>query len=62
MSALPRYVRHQLVPLLLLLLGVINVDAQVSNRAFDLGMPELKLDGPEISRPPVDLGSLSVSQ
>jgi hypothetical protein len=27
--------------------GVINFDAQVSDRAFDLGMPEQQLNGPE---------------
>jgi hypothetical protein len=29
--------------------GVIYFNAQVSHRAFDLGMPKQKLNGPEIS-------------
>jgi hypothetical protein len=37
--------------------GVIYFDAQVSDRAFDLGMSKQKLNGPEISGPPVDQGS-----
>ena len=32
------------------------------NRAFDLGMAEQKLDGSEISRAPVDQGSLRASE
>jgi hypothetical protein len=42
--------------------GVIYFDAQVSDRTFDLGMPEQQLDGPEIASPPVDQGSLCASQ
>jgi hypothetical protein len=42
--------------------GVIYFDAQVSDRAFDLGMSEQELDGPEIARPPVDQGSFCASQ
>jgi hypothetical protein len=42
--------------------GVIHFDAQISDRAFDLGMPEQKLDGPEIAGPPVDKGSFRASQ
>jgi hypothetical protein len=29
--------------------GVIDLDTKISDRTFDLGMPEQKLDGPEIS-------------
>lgn len=42
--------------------GVIDLNAQIPDRAFDLGMPEQKLDGPEISRPPIDQGSFCASQ
>jgi len=42
--------------------GVIYFDAQVSDRAFDLGMPKQKLNGPKISCPPVDQGSFCASQ
>ncbi len=42
--------------------GVIHFDAQISDRAFDLGMPEQKLDGPEIARPPIDQGRFCASQ
>jgi hypothetical protein len=30
--------------------GVIYLDAEISDGAFDLGVPEQKLDRPEISR------------
>jgi hypothetical protein len=59
MSALPGYFRRQLVPLLP---GVIYFDAQVSDRAFDLGMPKEKLNGPEVSCPPIDQGRFCASQ
>ena len=42
--------------------GVINFDAQVSDRAFDLGMSKQKLNRPEVSGPPVDQGSFRASQ
>ena len=42
--------------------GVIYFDAQVSDRAFDLGMPKEKLTGPQISCPPVDQGGFCASQ
>ena len=42
--------------------GVIHFDAQVSDRAFDLGMVKEKLNGPEISGPPGDQGSLCALQ
>jgi hypothetical protein len=42
--------------------GVIDLDAEISDRAFDLDMSEQKLDGPEIASPPVDQGSFCSSQ
>ncbi|MEH2537157.1 hypothetical protein V1278_002519 [Bradyrhizobium sp. AZCC 1577] len=51
MSALPGYFRHPLVPLNQ---GFIDLNAEISDRAFDLGMPKQKLDGPEIASPLVD--------
>ena len=42
--------------------GIIYLDAEISHRAFDLGMSEQKLDGPEIASPPVDQGSFCPSQ
>lgn len=41
--------------------GVIYFDAQISDGAFDLGMPEQKLDRPEIARAPIDQGGLGAS-
>jgi hypothetical protein len=41
---------------------VIDLDAEISDRAFDLGMSKQKLDGPEIASPSVDQGSLCASQ
>jgi hypothetical protein len=34
--------------------GVIDLNAEIPDRAFDLGMPKQELDGPEISRSPID--------
>ena len=34
--------------------GVIDLDAEIPDCAFDLGMPEQKLDGSEIASPSVD--------
>ena len=34
--------------------GVIDLDAEISDRAFDLGMPEQQLDSPQVARPPID--------
>src|ERR1035438_3109592 len=42
--------------------GVIDLDAEIPDRAFDLGMPEQELDGPEISRPPIDQGRFCPSK
>jgi hypothetical protein len=42
--------------------GVIDFDAQISDGAFDLGVPEQQLDGPEISCAPIDQGRFGASQ
>ena len=34
--------------------GVVYFDAEVPDCAFDLGMPEQQLDGPEIARATID--------
>ena len=34
--------------------GVIDLDAEIPDRTLDLGVPEQKLDGPEIAGPPID--------
>jgi hypothetical protein len=33
---------------------VIDLDAEIPHRAFDLGVPEQTLDSPEVARPPID--------
>jgi len=42
--------------------GVIDLNAEIPDRAFDLGMPEQELDGPEIASAPVDQGCLRASE
>src|SRR6267154_5820752 len=42
--------------------GVIDLDAEIPHRAFDLGVPEQKLDSPEVARPPIDQRRLCASQ
>ncbi len=42
--------------------GIVHLDAEISHRAFDLGMSKQKLNGPEISGPSVDQGSFCASQ
>src|SRR6266851_4578562 len=42
--------------------GVIDLNAEISDRAFDLGMPEQELDGPEIACAPIDQGGFCASQ
>jgi hypothetical protein len=37
---------------------IVYFNAQISDRAFNLGMSEQKLDGAEISRPAIDQGSV----
>jgi hypothetical protein len=34
--------------------GVIDLNAEIPDRAFDLGMPEQELDGSEIACAPID--------
>lgn len=59
MSALPGYFRHPLVPLCQ---RVIDLNAEISHRAFDLGVPEQELDSPEIAGPSIDQGRFCASQ
>jgi hypothetical protein len=42
--------------------GVIDLDAEISDRAFDLGMPEQQLHNPEIASPSIDQGRFCSSQ
>ena len=51
MSALPRYIRRQLVPLSR---RVIDLNAQISDGALDLCVAEQELDGPKIAGAPID--------
>jgi hypothetical protein len=41
---------------------VIDLNAKMPDRAFDLGMPEQELDGPEITCPSIDQGRFCSSQ
>jgi hypothetical protein len=41
---------------------VINLNAEISHRAFDLGVPEQELDSPEIASPPINQGRFCASQ
>ena len=38
--------------------GVIDLNAEIPDRAFDLGMPEQELDSPQVACPPIDQGSV----
>jgi hypothetical protein len=40
--------------------GIFN--SEISNRAFNLGMPEQELDSPEIACPSINQGRLCASQ
>jgi hypothetical protein len=42
--------------------GVIDLNAEIPDRAFDLGMPKQKLNGPEITCPSIDQGRFCSSQ
>ena len=42
--------------------GVIDLDAEIPDRAFDLGMPEQELDSSEIACPSIDQGRFCASQ
>ena len=41
--------------------GVIDLDAEISDRAFDLGVAEQKLDSPKVACAPVNQGSFRAS-
>jgi len=56
MSALPGYFLFRYRQ------GVIDLDAEMPDRAFDLGMPEQELDGSEIACAPIDQGSFCASK
>ena len=38
--------------------GVIDLDAKISDRALNLGMPKQELDSPQVACSPIDQGSL----
>jgi hypothetical protein len=59
MSALPRYIRRQLVPLSR---RVIDLNAQISDGALDLCVAEQELDGPKIAGAPIDQRRLRSSE
>jgi hypothetical protein len=42
--------------------GVIDFDAEIPDRAFDLGVSEQELDSPEIACPAIDQGSFCAAQ
>jgi hypothetical protein len=42
--------------------GVIDLDAEVSDGAFDLGVAEQKLHGPQVACAPVDQGGFGPSE
>jgi hypothetical protein len=42
--------------------GVIDLDAEVSDGAFDLGMAEQELHGPQVASAPVDQGRFGPSE
>ena len=41
--------------------SIVYFDPEISDRAFDLGVAQQKLDRPEITRAPVDQGNLGSS-
>src|SRR5438046_1781823 len=41
--------------------GIIHFDAEISDRAFDLGMTEQELDGAEVAGATVDQGCLGTA-
>jgi hypothetical protein len=41
--------------------GVIHLNPEISDSAFQLGMAEQKLDSPKVARAPVDQGSFCAS-
>jgi hypothetical protein len=42
--------------------GVVGLDSQVSDGAFELGVPKEELNGPEIPGPPVDQRGVGAPQ
>src|SRR5258707_7851445 len=42
--------------------SIIHFDAEISDRAFDLGVAKQKLDSPKIARAPVNQSSLRASE
>src|SRR5215813_6310539 len=42
--------------------GIVHFDAEISDRAFDLGVAKQKLDCPEIAGAPIDQCSLGSSE
>jgi hypothetical protein len=42
--------------------SIVHFDTEISNRAFDLGVAEQKLDSPQITGAPVDQSSLRASE
>ena len=42
--------------------GVIDFDAEIPDRAFDLGMPEQELNSSQIARPSIDKGRFRAAQ
>jgi hypothetical protein len=42
--------------------NIVYLDAEISHRAFNLGVAKQKLDGPKIAGAPVDQGSLGASK
>jgi hypothetical protein len=58
-SALPGYFRHQLFRYCQ---TVIDFDAEISDRAFDLGMTKQELNRSQIARPSIDKGRFCAAQ
>jgi hypothetical protein len=42
--------------------GIVDLDAEISNGAFDPPMAKKKLDGPKVARPSVDQGRFGSPQ
>ncbi len=42
--------------------SVINLDAEITSRALDLGTAKQQLDGTQVAGAPIDQGSLSSTQ
>ncbi len=59
MSALPGYFRHQLFRYCE---RIIDLDAEIPDRAFDFDMPKQELDSSEIICPPIDQRRLCAAQ